>query len=81
MSLALQPVRVGTGSDEEGMLVFDDDQRLVAVLTHLSDQYDGLSGHWYLEAGFGRLDEMHQPTFIDLEAAQDWIAQRLARQG
>ena len=23
MSLALQPVRVGTGSDEEGMLVFD----------------------------------------------------------
>lgn len=36
MSLTLQPVRVGTGSDEEGMLVFDDDQRLVAVLTHLS---------------------------------------------
>ena len=24
MSLTLQPVRVGTGSDEEGMLVFDD---------------------------------------------------------
>ena len=80
MSLALQPVRVGNGSDEEGMLVFDDDRRLVAVLTHLSDQYDGLSGHWFLEAGFGRLDEMHQPTFIDLEAARDWIAQRLTRQ-
>ena len=80
MSLTLQPVRVGTGCDEEGMLVFDDDQRLVAVLTHLSDQYDGLSGHWFLEAGFGRLDEMHQPTFIDLEAARDWIAQRLTRQ-
>jgi hypothetical protein len=40
MSLTLQPVRVGNGSDEEGMLVFADDQRLVAVLTHLSDQYD-----------------------------------------
>ena len=45
MSLALQPVRVGNGTDEEGMLVFDEDRRLLAVLTHLSDQYDGLSGH------------------------------------
>jgi hypothetical protein len=43
MSLTLQPVRVGTGSDEEGMLVFDDDQRLVAVLTHLGDQYGDVS--------------------------------------
>jgi hypothetical protein len=33
LSLNLQPVRVGNGSDEEGMLVFDDGQRLVAVLT------------------------------------------------
>ncbi len=56
MSLTLQPVRVGTGSDEEGMLVSDDDQRLVAVLTHLSDQYGSVSGHWYLEAGFGVLE-------------------------
>jgi hypothetical protein len=46
MSLTLQPVRVGTGSDEEGMLVFDDDQRLVAVLTHLRDQYGEVSGYW-----------------------------------
>jgi hypothetical protein len=38
------------------MLVFDDDQRLVAVLTHLGDQYGEVSGHWYLEASFGRLD-------------------------
>jgi hypothetical protein len=46
MNLTLQPVRVGTGSDEEGMLVFDDDQRLVAVLTHLRDQYGEVSGYW-----------------------------------
>jgi hypothetical protein len=45
MSFTLQPVRVGTGSDEAGMLVFDDDQRLVAVLTHLSDQYGDVSEH------------------------------------
>jgi hypothetical protein len=78
MSLTLQPVRVGNGSDEEGLLVFDE-QRLVAVLTHLGEQYDGLSGHWYLEAGFGRLEARDPPTFADLENAQEWIRQRLAR--
>jgi hypothetical protein len=79
MSLTLQPVRVGTGSDEEGMLVFDDDQRLVAVLTHLSDQYGDVSGHWYLEAKFSLLDGLGQPTYADLDAAQERIRQHLAR--
>jgi hypothetical protein len=79
MSLTLQPVRVGTGSDEEGMLVFDDDQRLVAVLTHLGDQYDSVSGHWYLEATFGLLDGLGHPTYAGLDAAQESIRQRLAR--
>ena len=75
MSLFLQSVRVGTGYDEEGLLVYTEDQRLVAVLTHLSDQYDGISGHWYLEAGFGRLEG--HPTFADLDQAQDWILKKL----
>jgi hypothetical protein len=79
MTLTLHPVRVGNGFDEEGMLVFDREQRLVAVLTHLSDQYDGVSGHWYLEAGFGPLDGLDHPTFADLDAAQERISQRLAR--
>jgi hypothetical protein len=79
MNLTLQPMRVGTGFDEEGMLVLDQEQRLLAVLTHLSDQYDGASGHWYLEAGFGRLNEPDHPTFVDLDAAKDWISHRLAR--
>jgi hypothetical protein len=79
MSFTLQPARVGNGSDEEGMLVFNGEQRLVAVLTHLSDQYDDVSGHWYLEAGFGRLDGPSHPTFLDLNAAQAWISQRLAQ--
>ncbi|MBO1909643.1 hypothetical protein J4G37_33180 [Microvirga sp. 3-52] len=69
MTFTLQPVQVGNGSDEEGMLVFDGQQRLVAVLTHLGEQYDGVSGHWYLEAGFGRLDGRDQPTFVTLDAA------------
>lgn len=78
MSFILQPVRVATGSDEEGVLVFDRERRLVAVLTHLSDDYDCLGGHWFLEAGFGRLARPDGPTFADLEAAQDWIGRRLA---
>ncbi len=52
----------------------------MAVLTHLREQYDGVSGHWYLEAGFGRLEEPKPPTFVDLDAAQDWINQRLTNQ-
>ena len=80
MSLTLQPVRVANGSDEEGMLVFDGQQRLLGVLTHLGNQYDGLSGQWYLEAGFGSLEAGDPPTFTDLDAAQEWIRQRLAKE-
>jgi hypothetical protein len=79
MTLTLQPIRVGTGSDEEGMLVFDADQRLMAVLTHLGDQYGDVSGHWYLEAKFGLLDGLDHPTYADLDAAQESIRQRLTR--
>ncbi|MEE1654570.1 hypothetical protein VB618_00055 [Microvirga sp. CF3062] len=80
MTFTLQPVRVGNGTDEEGMLVFDEEQRLLAVLTHLADDNEVASGQWFLEAGFGRLDGVNQPTFADLDAAQLWIGQRLARQ-
>ena len=77
MNLALQSVRVGTGAEEEGLLVFAQD-RLVAVLSHLSEQNEIAPGQWFLEAGFGgRLDGPNHPTFADLDAAQDWIIQRL----
>jgi hypothetical protein len=78
MSFTLQPVHVGNGIDEEGLLVFDENQRLVAVLTQLGEQHDSLSGHWYLEAGFGRLDGAH-PTYADLDAVQEGIKQLLTR--
>ena len=77
MTFTLQPVQVGNGVDEEGLLVFDDAQRLLAVLTHLGEQYGGVSGHWYLETGFGRLEGPNHPTFADLDAAQEWLSQRL----
>ena len=79
MTLTLQPARVATGIDEEGMLVFSDD-RLVAVLVHLSDENEVAPGDWYLEAGFGRcLDSLNHPTFASLDAAQDWLERQLAR--
>jgi hypothetical protein len=78
MTLILRPIRVATGFDEEGMLVLDEEQRLLAVLTHLSDEDEVAPGQWYMEAGFGRLDGIDHPTFADLEAAQGWISKRLA---
>ena len=78
MSYCLQPVRVATGFDEEGMLVLDGEQRLLAVLVRLSDDNEVAAGQWYLEAGFGRLDGGDHPTFSHLDMAQDWISQRLA---
>ena len=79
MTLTLQPVRVGNGSDEEGMLVFDTEHRLLAVLTHLSAKNEVAPGQWYLEAGFGRLDGNNHPIFADLDAAEVWIGQRLGK--
>jgi hypothetical protein len=78
MILTLQPARVATGFDEEGMLILDEGQRLVAVLVRLSDSNEVAPGQWYLEAGFGRLVGGGHPTFADLDAAQDWISRRLA---
>ena len=78
MTLTLQPTRVATEADEEGMLVFAD-SRLVAVLVHLSDENEIAPGDWYLEAGFGQcLDSLKHPTFPSLDAAQDWIERQLA---
>lgn len=78
MSLHLQPVPIATGSgDTESVLVFSDGF-LVAVLVHLSDDHEDDAGKWFLEAGFGRLDDQSQPKFADLDGAQDWIQRRLA---
>ncbi len=79
MTLTLEPVRVGNGFDEEGLLVFDESRRLVAVLTHISDQSEVAPGQWFLEAGFGQVDGINHPTFMDVDAARRWISQRLAK--
>jgi hypothetical protein len=79
MTLTLQPIRVATGFDEEGMIVLDEKQRLLAVLVRLSDENEVAPGQWYLEAGFGQIDGIDHPTFSNLDKVQDWIGQRLAR--
>jgi len=81
MTLSLRPVRVATGHEEEGNLVFDDQGRLVAVLVHLSDKNEIAPGRWFLEVGFGSLDSSSAPTFVDLNVAQSWMSQRLTRAG
>jgi len=78
MSLQLQPVHVATGSDDtESHLVFEDGF-LVAVLVQLSHEHEGEAGRWYLEAGFGRVDDPSPPTFVDLDEAQGWISDQLS---
>jgi hypothetical protein len=78
MNLILQPIRVATGFDEEGMMILNREKRLVAVLVRLSDENEVAPGQWYLEAGFGRLDGGSHPLFSNLAMAQAWISQRLA---
>ena len=77
MTLTFQPIRVATGFDEEGMLVFDEKQRLLAVLVRLSDENEVAAGQWYLEAGFGRLDGINRPTFSNLDMARDRMVHRI----
>ena len=77
MNLRLQPVQVATGSDDqESQLVFHEGF-LVAVLVHLSDQHETDAGKWFLEAGFGRVDDLNAPLFEDLDAAQAWVTDKL----
>lgn len=78
MTIEFQPVRVNTGSpDEEGRLVFVAG-RLVAVLVRLSDQHEDASGQWYLEHGFGVLNDPASSTFPSLQVVETWIEHRLA---
>ena len=76
MSISLQPVRIGTGYDEDGLLVLADDY-LVAVLVRLTDRHGEEAGKWFLETGYGRLSRRQQRIFADIDAAQGYIADRL----
>jgi hypothetical protein len=78
MTLVTQPVRVGTGADEEGCLVFSED-RLVAVLVRLSHQNEIAPGQWFYETGFGPLGGPEHPNFATLDDAKHYIVDRISR--
>lgn len=78
MTMKLEPVQIATGSnDRESRLVFEDGM-LVAVLVQLSSEHYSEAGHWFLEAGFGRVENVHAPIFADLDEAQAWIGRQLS---
>jgi hypothetical protein len=59
MSLTLQPVRVANVWDEDGLLVSRKGSVSSRCLTRLSDQYDGVTEEWDLEAGFFGIPGAH----------------------
>jgi len=65
---------LGAPRGEDGFLIFADDQ-LAAVVSHLqaSVEDDGLRGHWFLEAGFGRCAKAHAPVWRSPSEAQEWV--------
>jgi len=80
VTVTLQRMCVSAWYDQEGCLVLDGDC-LVAVLVRLSQSHGEAAGSWFYEAGFGALDGPDHPVFPDLEAAADYVRDRLARAG
>ena len=74
--VTIQPIRVGTGTDDrEGYLVLED-RDLAGVIVRLDDPMHGDNiGKWFLEACFGphcRRD----PVFPSFEEAVNWFQER-----
>jgi hypothetical protein len=77
MTLTFEPVRIATGHDEDGRLVFAGD-RLVTVLVRLCDEHEIAPGRWFYEAGFGPLSGPDHTTFASLEAAGSYISSQIS---
>ena len=78
MTLSVEPCRVRTGHEEDGVLVFDEDRRLVAVLVRLSPENEVAPGHWFVEVGFGRAASCSGRAFAGLDEAEVRIRERLS---
>lgn len=48
-----------------------------AMLEGISKQHGANAGKWFLEAGFGRVDDLSSPLFAHLDEAQAWIVDQL----
>jgi hypothetical protein len=76
-----QLVKVDTsGPDQEGCLIFEETGALIAVLVRLSEQHEPeIVGKWFLEHGFGSLNNREHPLFDKIEQAEEWIASSICR--
>lgn len=52
MVLYFEPIQIATPDATEAVLVFSRD-KVVAVLSHLSEAHGELAGHWFVECAFG----------------------------
>lgn len=71
MKLELKLIELAQ-ADTDGRLVLLDD-RLIAVLSRLSDEHEASAGQWFIECGFGPLSG-REDYFADLESAEAWFA-------
>ncbi len=76
--MTFQPVEIAVqGGLEAGRLVFAD-AKLVAVITHLDRSVsEELRSQWFLEAGFGPCETATPQLFASLEAAEQWVRERV----
>ena len=77
--MELRVVKVAAREEGDGALVLVDGW-LVAVLVRLAGHHGELSGHWFLESGYGRFSEIEQVTFATLPLAEDWFVSHLSDQ-
>lgn len=79
--LQVQPTKIAAKSaDTDGRLVFSP-RGLVAVLVCLSDMHGEAAGHWFLEAGFGELEDGTHSSFADWATAEAWMCSQLEPAG
>ena len=64
MDLVFEPIRIARPDTTEAVLVFQRD-KVVAVLSHLSEAHGELAGHWFVECAFG--EQAEGQTFASCE--------------
>ena len=77
MSVSFEPVVISEVEDGDGRLAFVDGE-LVAVLVRLAADHGTDASAWFIEKGFGKLDQPVHPLFDTLEDAARWIEARRA---
>jgi hypothetical protein len=78
MTFTRRFVKVNTGGPgEEGCLLFDNGDALVAVLVRLSDKHDSkYAGKWFFEHRIEIRNYHGHPLLNDIIEAENWMASR-----